>query len=228
MLVNVNDIDSIFIITAPSGTGKTTLNRMMIKEFKTVEISVSLTTRAKRPNEVNGTHYWFVSPSEFKEQVEANKMLESAEIHGNYYGTSLDDIRRISENGHKTILEIDVQGWAQARKKIPHAVATFILPPSLHDLWNRLEARGTDSLKSRWRRLNAARNELDHCKLYQNFVINDHIESAFDNLKKIIIERTAPSLSLEEGLAHSRTLINEFEQARWLREIEEEVKRDKA
>lgn len=201
----------IFVITAPSGTGKTTLNRRLVKDPGGIEISISLTTRPRRTGEVHGDHYWFTEEQAFKQEVEKGEMLEWANVFGNLYGTSMKELSRIRENHHKIILEIDVQGWKHAKKKLPGAISIFILPPSLETLWKRLTGRASDRKEDQWRRIRSARDELDHAQDYQYFVVNDDLESAYGELKSILMGAPANSLTREQGLNHCQNLIAEWQ-----------------
>ena len=210
----------VIVISAPSGTGKTTLNRRLVSEMVTLDLSVSHTTRAIRPGEMNGDHYWFITMEQFQAQIADNKMLEWANVFGNMYGTSRDELERIAAAGHDVLLEIDVQGWQQAKEHLSNALAIFILPPTIRELWDRLANRGTDNLATRLKRLRTARAELDHASSYGAFIINDHLDRAYKELKDLVGNGTAGSLDFNSGLDHCQTLIREFDQADWLREIE--------
>lgn len=209
----------IFVITAPSGTGKTTLNRQLVKERHDLAIAVSHTTRSKRSGEVQGDHYWFVTADEFKAKAAEGEMLEWAEVFGNLYGTSLGEVARLTGLGKKIILEIDVQGWEQARSKLPEACAIFIMPPSLQALWQRLAKRGTDSFAQQWRRIHTARQELDRAHLYQYFVINDNLQLAAEELRSIIENTAHTRLDRLQGMEHCRKLIREWEEDPWFQEL---------
>ncbi|MFK7823439.1 MAG: guanylate kinase [Oligoflexales bacterium] len=217
----MDDKLGVLVITAPSGTGKTTLNRRLVRELSSLEISVSLTTRPSRKNEVHGDHYWFVTKQEFQDKISSGKMLEWAEVFGNLYGTSMDEVHRIQSEGKRPVLEIDVQGWEKAKDKLPQATSTFIMPPSMRALWERLKKRGTDSLEVRLRRINTAREELDHGKHYQYFVINDDLDSAYLELKQIVLGQK-PSLDRLNGLAHCEKLLNECKEP-WFTELNSEI-----
>ena len=212
---NMNLDHQIYIVTAPSGTGKTTLNRKLVSEFDHLEISISHTTRAKRPKEAHGDHYWFISKDTFMQKVNAGLMLEWAEVFGNMYGTSIEEIDRIANEGKQAILEIDVQGWEKIKHKLPKAQAIFILPPSVKSLYERLYKRGTETEETILKRLRAARSELEHSKNYDYFVVNDKLSRAFEDLKNIILGNPI-TLSKEAGLAHCNNLIHEFSDS-WLR-----------
>ncbi|NRA44720.1 MAG: guanylate kinase [Oligoflexales bacterium] len=217
----MDDKLGVLVITAPSGTGKTTLNRRLVRELSNLEISVSLTTRSMRKNEKHGDHYWFISKEEFEEKLSSGKMLEWAEVFGNLYGTSLDEMHRIQANGKRPVLEIDVQGWEKAKDKLPNATSIFIMPPSMRALWERLKKRGTDPLEVRLRRIHTAREELDHGKHYQYFVINDDLDRAYLELKQIVLGRE-PTLDRQNGLSHCQKLLNECKEP-WFAELHSEL-----
>ena len=214
----IADEDKIFVITAPSGTGKTTLNRRLVEELADVEIAISLTTRELRDSETNGDHYWFVDQREFQTNIDSGKMLEWAEVFGNYYGTNLDEVERIQAAGKKVILEIDVQGWNISRKKIPNAQSIFIFPPSMKILWGRLTERGTDSLAICKKRIATAREELNHIHLYENYIINENLDSAFGELKEILEGKLNSEEKKKAGVKHGKTLIDECNEA-WYQEL---------
>ncbi len=222
-----NQKNRIYAITAPSGTGKTTLNRRITEELSDlIELSVSVTTREKRSGEQNGDHYWFVSKDEFEQQILTQEMLEWAAVHGNLYGTTYGELKRIYDKNKKVLLEIDVQGWFQVRAKLSHAVSVFILPPSIQMLWSRLTARGTDSLRTCYLRICNAKKELEQAASYQYFIINDELDRAFEELKSIICEKPSLYLTQEEGVAFCTTLLDEFNHSQWLREIEKQISRN--
>ena len=215
----MEDKTTIFVVSAPSGTGKTTLNRRLVKEFPQIQFSISHTTRPIRPGERNGDHYHFVPDAEFSKLVASERMLEWAEVFGNKYGTTLDELSRIRSLGKNALLEIDVQGWQQAKRKLPEAVSIFILPPSVKHLWQRLEKRGTDSIEVRLKRILTGRKEIQHGVEFQHVIINDDIEKAYGELKNVVIDRKQGSLSREQGLAHCAALLTEFDRADWLKEL---------
>lgn len=214
----------LYVITAPSGTGKTTLNRRLVSEVSDLEFSISHTTRQQRMGEINGDHYWFVTKSEFEALVSAGNMLEWANVFGNLYGTSKSEIDRILSKDHSALLEIDVQGWQQAKVLIPDAVSVFIMPPSIADLWQRLERRGTDSLETRWKRIKTARQELDFADQYRYFIVNDDLEQAYKELKELVTTGKAPRLDFQQGVTFSKKLKQEFDEAPWLKKIEQAIK----
>ncbi len=210
----------IFVVSAPSGVGKTTLNRRLLEEFpQQISMSVSLTTRAMRSGEKDGEHYRFVSRSEFEKAVEEGKMLEWAEVFGNLYGTSLDEVERIKQSDRNVLLEIDVQGWHYARKKIPEAKSIFIMPPDIDSLWKRLKSRGTESQEMLERRFLTAREEISEGHKFAHFIINDNLEAAYKELKNIVIFRKDSMCSPDQGIKHCQLLLNEFDQKDWIQEM---------
>ena len=176
----------LFVVSAPSGTGKTTLCRLLMDEFKTLSYSVSLTTRKPREGEVHGKDYHFVSVPEFERMIEAGELVEWANVHGNYYGTSLTFIRESLDRGRDILLDIDVQGAASIRAAYPEAVTIFIMPPSMEALRDRLEKRGTDSPEVIETRLGNAIREMEQKGLFTHVVVNDRLETARDRLFEII------------------------------------------
>lgn len=177
----------LIVISAPSGTGKTTLTHMLLKEFPNLEFSVSYTTRKPRPGEVNGKDYFFVDRKTFEKMVEERDFLEWAEVYGNLYGTSKTQVLKALHQGKDVLLDIDTQGALQVKKNFPEAVLIFILPPSLKELERRLRNRGTDDEETIERRLKIARKEIERAPLYDYIVVNDVLEKAFEQLKSIII-----------------------------------------
>ena len=176
----------LIVISAPSGTGKTTLVHMLLKEFPDLEFSVSYTTRPPRPGEVDGRDYHFVDRKTFERMIEEGDFLEWAEVYGNLYGTSRTQVLKALNEGKDVILDIDTQGALQVKKNFPEAVLIFILPPSLKELERRLRNRGTDDEETIERRLKTAREEIRRASLYDYIVVNDVLEVAYENLKSII------------------------------------------
>lgn len=213
----------LFVVSAPSGTGKTTLNRRLVAANPSIEISVSLTTRPPREGERDGVDYYFVSAEEFEQRITKGEMLESATVHGNLYGSSLIELDKIRQRGHTPLLEIDVQGWEQARRKFPSATAIFIMPPSMRTLWERLERRGTDPAEVRLRRLRNARTEIASAQSYNWFIVNDNLDAAYNELHSIIVLGQSGKTGPLEGGKICRRLVNEFDQARWVRELESRI-----
>ena len=215
---------TVFVVSAPSVTGNTTLNRRLIAEFPEVEMCISHTTRSARPNEVNGRDYHFVDKENFESMVAEGRFIEWAEVHGNFYGTSKCELDRLVGQGKKPILEIDVQGWEQAEHKIPDATSIFILPPSFKSLWERLEGRGSDSLKTRWTRLQNAYDEISKAHLYNNFIINEDIDQAYSELKKVVIDGSKSHRHIENGKDLCKKLNDEFKNADWIKSLRSDLK----
>ena len=176
----------IFVISAPSGTGKTTLVRLLLSRFPTLSFSISYTTRLPRPGEVDGQHYFFVSEKEFKRSIARGEMLEWAKVYGHYYGTPLHFVKEKIAAGKDVILDIDIQGAQEVKKKIPEAILIFIIPPSWEELQRRITNRSTDSLEVIKKRLKAARKEIKVARNFDYIVINDILENALQELTSII------------------------------------------
>lgn len=208
-------LSSIIIVAAPSGTGKTTLTRRLVKESPDLSFSISMTTRPMRKGEIDGKHYWYVDKKTFMQHVQNNEMVEWANVFGNLYGTSKKEIQRIQNKGQRTLLEIDVQGAASIRKIYKDACSIFIIPPSVESLWNRLKERGTDPLETRWLRLQTACKELSEAQHFEHFIINENLEKAYNELKNLVQYSHEPSLNYKEGLTYCEKLIKEFEKPEW-------------
>jgi len=215
----MSDLKQVFVVSAPSGTGKTTLNKMLVKNHSEIEVAVSLTCRPIRSGEVNGTDYEFVSEQEFQKNIDDGNMLEWATVHGHLYGTSKKQLTEIQKRNHYSLLEIDVQGWKTAKEKLRSATAIFILPPSLKSLWQRLEQRGTDSLEIRWKRLLNAKKEIEAADDYDFFIINDDIQKAYQELEAIIIKGEKGKIDRELGNSYCQKLLEEFERDPWFQEL---------
>ncbi|MCF7521611.1 guanylate kinase [Neisseria sp. ZJ106] len=180
---------NIFIISAASGTGKTTLVSRLLQNHNTLRVSVSHTTRAPRTGEENGVHYHFVSKEEFERLIAANAFLEHADVFGNYYGTGIESVQSLCAQGFDVILEIDVQGAEQVRRKLPEACSIFILPPSAETLAQRLKGRATDSEDVIQTRLAKARHEISRSVDFDYVVINDQLDTAEAELYAVIRSR---------------------------------------
>ena len=176
----------LFIVSAPSGAGKTTLVRLLLEKDPGIRVSISSTTRPPRTGENDGREYHFVDVQYFLEMVSRGDFLEWAEVHGNYYGTSRRWIEAEMTAGRDVLLEIDWQGAQQVRKAFPSAIGIFILPPSLEELKSRLSGRGTDSAETIARRIAAARDEMRHVDEFDYVIINDDLQQALGNLRSIV------------------------------------------
>ena len=176
---------TLYIISAPSGAGKSSLVKALIDIEPQIRVSVSHTTRAMRPGEENGVHYHFVEREEFVKMIEHGDFLERAEVFGNLYGTSQSYLQQTLDEGHDLILEIDWQGAEQVRKLMPQERSIFILPPSQQALRERLDKRGQDSTEIIDGRMREAVSEMSHYVDYDYLIINDDFAVALDDLKAI-------------------------------------------
>ena len=176
----------LFIISAPSGCGKTSLVEALIKRNDNLCVSVSHTTRKPRLEEVNEINYYFTSISKFKKMINDDAFVEYAKVFDNYYGTALESIKHHLKKGKSVILEIDWQGANQIKKKFPNAISIFILPPSKEDLKKRLQLRAQDDQSTINKRMTNAKNEMLHYKNYEYLVINEDFGIALNDLETII------------------------------------------
>ena len=176
---------TLYIVSAPSGAGKTSLVTALIKADKHVSVSVSHTTRAMRPGEQHGVNYHFVSHDDFKGLIAKGDFLEHAEVFGNFYGTSRSALQEVLDQGNDLILEIDWQGAQQVRKLMPEALSVFILPPSQQALRERLDGRGQDSEEIIAGRMKEAVSEMVHYDEYDYVIINDDFDVALEDLKAV-------------------------------------------
>jgi guanylate kinase len=174
------------IISGPSGVGKSTICRRLVQEYNNVCLSVSVTTRPKADNEVEGRDYFFLSPDEFQKRIEQGRFLEYAEVFGNMYGTLKENVDKAVAEGKTVILEIDVQGALQVKEKYPDAKMIFILPPTQKDLVERMNGRGRDDEETAKIRLQGADNEIAAAwQYYNNMVINDDLAAAVSEVAQI-------------------------------------------
>ncbi|MBO8153246.1 guanylate kinase [Thermovirga sp.] len=180
-----NEKGILFVISGPSGVGKGTLRKELFKRIEGLTYSVSCTTRQPRAGEQDGVDYKFINLETFMSYVEENKFLEWAKVHGNYYGTLESDVRKLLDEGHDVVLEIDVQGALQVKNKMPEAILVFIMPPSEEELVRRLDRRGTESDRELEERIRNAKREILESKRYDFIVVNDDLESAVKELEQI-------------------------------------------
>lgn len=177
---------NIIVISAPSGTGKSTLVRRLVQADNNVRPSISYTTRPRRTGEKHGRDYFFVSPERFKQMVAAREFVEWAGVAGNFYGTSRKQLRAAQAAGKDLVLNIDVQGHRQLRRRLPEALSIFVLPPSLRELSRRLRDRHSDRPAVIRRRLALARREIKHWPEYDYLVVNDRLDAATRALQAIV------------------------------------------
>lgn len=178
----------LYIVSAPSGAGKTSLLKAVREQLPQLKVAISHTTRAPRPGEKDAEHYFFVSTDEFKEMQVAGDFLEHAQVFGNFYGTSKQAVNEQLALGEQVVLEIDWQGAQQVRKIYSHAVSIFILPPSIQELEKRLRARGQDSDEVINGRMAQACSEISHYDEYQYLIINDNLDEAIQSLVNLFAQ----------------------------------------
>jgi guanylate kinase len=179
----------LLVLSSPSGAGKTTLTRRLQQSFPDLRFSVSHTTRTPRATEVDGRDYHFIGKAEFVRLVECGAFIEWAEVHGNFYGTSVDEIDRAKAdpNCGGIIFDIDYQGARQIRAKVPEIAGVFILPPSMPELLRRLRGRASESEEIVQRRFQVAMREIEHYALFDFVIVNDDVERAFDALRAVVL-----------------------------------------
>lgn len=178
---------SVVIISGPSGVGKSTICKELVRRLDNAYLSTSVTTRAKAPSEVDGEDYWFISSEEFEQRIQKGLLLEYAEVFGSFYGTAKDKVVEALEAGKTVILEIDVQGAKQVKVIYPEAIMIFILPPSQRELAERLDGRGREDAEAAEERLDEAGSEIAAAwQYYKDMVINDDFEQAVNEVVQIV------------------------------------------
>jgi guanylate kinase len=177
----------VYIVSAPSGSGKSTLVNELFKMVRNLDFSISYTTRPPRGSEKNGKEYFFVPKADFEKMIASDEFLEHATVFGNYYGTATRFLREAEARGHDLLLDIDVQGASQIKRRIPDAVSIFILPPDREKLEWRLRNRGLDSDEVIRRRLDTARREIENYEKYDYILVNNLLEQSADELKDIVL-----------------------------------------
>jgi len=178
---------SVVIISGPSGVGKSTICKELVRRLDNAYLSTSVTTRAKAPSEVDGEDYWFISSEEFEQRIQKGLLLEYAEVFGSFYGTAKDKVVEALEAGKTVILEIDVQGAKQVKVIYPEAIMIFILPPSQRELAERLDGRGREDAEAAEERLDEAGAEIAAAwQYYKDMVINDDFEQAVNEVVQIV------------------------------------------
>lgn len=200
-------LGNLFIISAASGAGKTTLVREILKHNDDIALSISHTTRQPRPGEIDGKDYYFVTDTAFNNMKKEGKFLETANCHGALYGTSKDIVQDVQDAGKDIIFEIDWQGAFSIKAIFPEAISIFILPPSLKNLEERLTARGQDSDATIKARLSAAKSEMSHIDQFDYVTINDNFYDAAEELKSIIM---AENLRTEQQISYHQELIEQL------------------
>jgi guanylate kinase len=205
-----NTKNNVFIISAPSGSGKTTLIALLLTENPSLSFSISHTTRPPRPGERDGVEYFFISEQKFEQMIREERFVEWAEVHGHFYGTSREMLVQPEKENRDVILDIDVQGAAQVRQKMPEAISIFILPPSYEALKTRLLTRQKDKQEVMLKRLENARNEIRRYSEFDYIIINDDLETASKSLSSII--DSSNSLR-EKQIDRIEAILRSFEEA---------------
>ncbi len=176
-----------FVMSSPSGAGKTTLTRLLVQKEDNIELSISVTTRQRRPSEVEGVHYYFVSRPEFERMRDAGELLEWAEVHGNYYGTPAKPVEKALAKGKDVLFDIDFQGTRQLYKRAASdVVSIFILPPSIAEMKKRIRRRATEDEATLKKRLATAKHEVPRWVEYDYVIINDDLDEAFADIHSIL------------------------------------------
>jgi len=183
----LNRKNNLIIFTGPSGVGKGTIVKQVFQDLKNIEFSISCTTRAIRPGEVDGVNYFFKTREQFEKMIQADALLEWAEFVGNYYGTPKDFVFNTLEAGNDVFLEIEVQGALQVMEKFPEAVSIFLVPPSLEELESRLRTRATETEDILQKRLAKAREEMKFLDRFKYIVTNDDLDKAVESVKALIM-----------------------------------------
>ena len=197
----------LFVVSAASGTGKTSLVKALLDRVTNLHVSVSHTTRGQRPGELDGVHYHFTEKDSFLALVEQGGFIEYAEVFGNYYGTAQATVKEQLAKGHDVLLEIDWQGAQQVRKLFPYSKQIFILPPSQFDLRQRLSNRGTDSVDVIERRLGCAVEDMQQYVNFDYVIINDDFNKALHDLESVII---ANRLVITQQASRHQKMISEL------------------
>lgn len=190
------------MISGPSGVGKGTIVKALLQELPTLHLSISATTRPPRNGEVDGVDYYFLARDIFNKMIEENQFLEWAEVYGNFYGTPLRFVQEELARGNDIILEIDIQGALQVKKKLPEAVLLFIAPPSKEELQTRLIGRKSDSLEEIEKRLECMSGEMKLAGSYDYIIVNDNINKSVDNIRAVIVAEKCRTWRLQPIIDH--------------------------
>ena len=191
------------VLSAPSGAGKTTIAKALVEKMEDVVFSVSSTTRPARDHEVDGVDYHFLSEVDFRAMIEADELVEWAEVHGHLYGTPRESLQAALEEGRFLILDVDVQGAMQMRERVQDVVLVFVLPPSADALVERLTGRGTEGEDNVTRRIENARGELEQASQFDYIVVNENLDQAIDEVRSIVLaegRQTDRAIDLSNGI----------------------------
>ena len=206
--LNLTKNTNLFIISAPSGAGKTSLVRSICKSCDFIVPSISFTTRKKRESEISDRDYYFISQKEFDQKVINNEFLESQKVYGNYYGTGIDETSNLLENGKDVILEIDYKGMMRIKQIFPLAISIYIVPPSVESLRERLGIRGQDTDEVIKNRMRSSIHELAYSKFADYVVVNDNFKKATRELLNIIITNKVNSIGIDRWLTDISMIYN--------------------
>jgi guanylate kinase len=205
---------NVFIISAPSGSGKSTLVNEVRSTVPGLEFSISYTTRQPRGSEQNGREYFFVTNEQFEQMIRNDEFLEHANVFGNYYGTARRFLDNAKQEGKDLLLDIDVQGAEQIKRKLPDAVSIFIMPPNRSELEQRLRKRSLDAEEVIQRRLVTASREIENYEKYDYILVNDRLEDSVDALKAILLSERLKRDGREDGSSSARAEMCRLEQVR--------------
>ena len=201
------------VLSAPSGTGKTTIARALVEGSEEFFFSLSTTTRSPRAEEVDGVDYHFVSESAFQAMVDAREFVAWATVHGHMYGTTREGLRSAEEAGRNLVLDIDVQGALQVRARVPEAVLVFVVPPTADVLLERLQGRATESADAVMRRLSNAQGELDKAGYFDYILVNEKVEQTVEDVRAIVLaesRRTTDAIDLSHVIRQLQERIEEI------------------
>ncbi len=201
----------LIVVSGPSGAGKGTICKEFLKNREDIEVSISATTRSPREGEVDGKNYFFITREEFEKGIEKDDFIEYAEVYNNLYGTPKDYVLEKLTKGEHVLLEIDVQGALQVKKKYPEGVFIFILPPSMKELRNRIIKRGSETPETLEKRFSSAFEEIKYVNEYDYYIINNTVEEASENMLAIV---RAETCKVVEELEKTEEILNIFKEAR--------------